>query len=103
VEPLSPLLSGILLTDLDREREILALGLDAERAWPSAMKGRSPWWNAGAHDMIHSVHVAYITRWGRSPCCASNSDSSALIEPPDAEPHVQWCVREVRVSLPPTR
>ena len=76
-----------------RERKLLALGPDAERAWCSAMNGRSPWWNAGAHHMIHSVRAAYFTCRDCSPCCASNSDSSALVEPPVAQPHVRWCGR----------
>lgn len=27
-----------------RQRKLRALGLDAERAWKSAMNGRGPWW-----------------------------------------------------------
>src|SRR5215469_11241605 len=38
--------------------------------------------------------------WGCSLCCASSSDSSVLVEPPYAEPHVRWCGRGVSASLP---
>lgn len=47
-----------------RERKLLALGLDAERAWRSAVNGRGPWWNAGASHMNHAVPAAYFTTLG---------------------------------------
>jgi hypothetical protein len=47
-----------------RERKFLALGLDAERAWRSAVNGHGPWWNAGASHMNHAIPAAYFTRLG---------------------------------------
>ena len=47
-----------------RERKLLALGLDAERAWRSAGNGRGPWWNAGASHMNYALPAAYFTRLG---------------------------------------
>lgn len=47
-----------------RERKLLALGLDAERAWRSAANGRGPWWNAGARHLNHALPAAYFTRLG---------------------------------------
>jgi RNA-directed DNA polymerase len=47
-----------------RERKLLALGLDAERAWRSAANGRGPWWNAGASHMNQALPAAYFTRLG---------------------------------------
>jgi len=47
-----------------RGRTLCALGLDAERAWRSAMNGRGPWWNAGASHMNQAVPAVYFTRLG---------------------------------------
>lgn len=47
-----------------RERKLLALGLDAERAWRSGGNGRGPWWNAGASHMNLVLPAAYFTRLG---------------------------------------
>ncbi len=47
-----------------RERKLLSLGLDAERAWRSAVNGRGPWWNAGARHMNQAVPGAYFTTLG---------------------------------------
>ncbi len=47
-----------------RERKLCALGLDAERAWRSAMNGRGPWWNAGASHLNHALPAAYFTHLG---------------------------------------
>lgn len=47
-----------------RERRLLARGLDAERAWRSAVNGRGPWWNAGASHMNHALPAAYFTNLG---------------------------------------
>lgn len=47
-----------------RERKLLALGLDAERAWCSAVNGRGPWWNAGASHMNHAFPAVYFMRMG---------------------------------------
>ena len=47
-----------------RGRKLCALGLDAERAWRSAMNGRGPWWNAGAQHMNLALPAAYFTRLG---------------------------------------
>jgi RNA-directed DNA polymerase len=47
-----------------REHKLLALGLDPERAWRSAVNGRGPWWNAGASHMNHALPAAYFTNLG---------------------------------------
>jgi len=47
-----------------RQRKLRALGLDAERAWHSAMNGRGPWWNAGASHLNQAFPAAYFTRLG---------------------------------------
>jgi RNA-directed DNA polymerase len=47
-----------------RGRKLLALGLDAERAWRSAMNGRGPWWNAGASHLNQALPAAYFTHLG---------------------------------------
>jgi RNA-directed DNA polymerase len=86
-----------------RERKLLGLGLDAERAWRSAGNGRGPWWNAGASHMNLTLPAAHSCAWGWSRCCASSSDPSVFVEPPYAEPHVRWCGRAVSVSSLPTR
>ena len=47
-----------------RERKMRALGLDAERAWASAVNGRGAWWNAGASHMNQALPAAYFTTKG---------------------------------------
>jgi len=47
-----------------RRRRLLALGLDAERAWRSSVNGRGPWWNAGASHMNHALPTSYFTHMG---------------------------------------
>jgi RNA-directed DNA polymerase len=47
-----------------RGRKLCALGLDAERAWRSAMNGRGPWWNAGASHLNQALPAAYFTNLG---------------------------------------
>jgi group II intron reverse transcriptase/maturase len=47
-----------------RERKLLALGLDAERAWCSAVNGRGPWWNAGASHMNQAFPAVSFMRMG---------------------------------------
>lgn len=47
-----------------RGRKLLALGLDAERAWRSAMNRRGPWWNAGASHLNQALPAAYFTHLG---------------------------------------
>ena len=47
-----------------RESRMLALGLDAQRAWKSSVNGRGPWWNAGAKHMIAAVPPKYFTQLG---------------------------------------
>jgi RNA-directed DNA polymerase len=47
-----------------RERKLVELGLDRQRAWQSAMNGRGPWWNAGASHMNHALPAAFFTRMG---------------------------------------
>ena len=47
-----------------RQRKLRGLGLDAERAWLSAMNGHGPWWNAGASHLNQALPAAYFTRLG---------------------------------------
>lgn len=47
-----------------RRRKLRALGLDAERAWKSAMNGRGPWWNAGASHLNLALSVSFFSRMG---------------------------------------
>jgi len=47
-----------------RESRMLALGLDARRAWKSSVNGHGPWWNAGAKHMIAAVPPKYFTQLG---------------------------------------
>jgi RNA-directed DNA polymerase len=47
-----------------RGHKLRALGLDAERAWHSAMNGRGPWWNAGASHMNQALPATFFTRLG---------------------------------------
>jgi RNA-directed DNA polymerase len=47
-----------------RARKLRALGLDAERAWRSAVNGRGPWWNAGASHLNQALPAPYFTRLG---------------------------------------
>jgi hypothetical protein len=55
--PLSPLLSNVLLDELDRE-------LERQRAFTSAYNGFGPWWNAGASPMNHAVPTRHLRRCG---------------------------------------
>ena len=47
-----------------RERKLLELGLDRERAWQSAWNGRGPWWNAGASHMNHALPANFFAHMG---------------------------------------
>jgi len=47
-----------------RRRKLLALGLDAHRAWKSAGNGRGPWWNAGALHMRHALPNCWFGQQG---------------------------------------
>jgi RNA-directed DNA polymerase len=47
-----------------RFKELRALGLDSERAHRSAVNGRGPWWNAGAHHMNEAVPTRLLRSWG---------------------------------------
>lgn len=47
-----------------RERKLLSLGVDAERAWRGAWNGRGPWWSAGASHLNQALPAAYFTRLG---------------------------------------
>lgn len=38
-----------------RERKMLALALDADRAWASSLNGRGAWWNAGASPLMPGI------------------------------------------------
>lgn len=47
-----------------RATKMLALGLDAQRAWKSSVNGRGPWWNAGAKHMIAALPPKFFTQLG---------------------------------------
>lgn len=47
-----------------RESRMLALGLDAQRAWKSSVNGRGPWWNAGAKHMIAALPPKFFNQLG---------------------------------------
>jgi group II intron reverse transcriptase/maturase len=47
-----------------REARMLALGLDAQRAWKSSVNGRGPWWNAGAKHMVAALSPKYFHQLG---------------------------------------
>lgn len=47
-----------------RATKMLALGLDAHRAWQSSVNGRGPWWNAGAKHMIAALPPKFFTQLG---------------------------------------
>jgi group II intron reverse transcriptase/maturase len=47
-----------------RRRHLLALGLDAQRAWKSSVNGRGPWWNSGASHLNAALPTAYFTKMG---------------------------------------
>ncbi len=66
---LSPLLSNILLDELDKELErrghrFVRYADDCERAWISANNARGPWWNAGASHMNQAVPTRYLSQLG---------------------------------------
>ncbi|WP_335583050.1 group II intron reverse transcriptase/maturase [Curvibacter sp. AEP1-3] len=47
-----------------RESKMLALGLDAQRAWKSSVNGHGPWWNAGAKHLRQALPTKYFTQLG---------------------------------------
>jgi RNA-directed DNA polymerase len=47
-----------------RRRRLIALGLDAERAWQSSVNGRGPWCNAGASHLNQALPTSYFTHMG---------------------------------------
>lgn len=47
-----------------RLREMVARGLEPERAQRAASNGRGPWWNAGASHMGHCVPNAFLSKLG---------------------------------------
>ncbi|MFN2410598.1 MAG: group II intron reverse transcriptase/maturase, partial [Halomonas sp.] len=47
-----------------RRRKLMALGLDACRAWKSAGNGRGPWWNAGASHMNQALPRKWFNHQG---------------------------------------
>ncbi len=49
---------------LTRQRRLMALGLDPDRAHRSAYNGRGPWWNAGASHMNQAIPLAWLRRRG---------------------------------------
>ncbi len=48
----------------NRARRLRQHGLDADRAWRSAVNGRGPWWNAGATHMNAALPSAFFTHMG---------------------------------------
>ncbi|HCL4089177.1 TPA: group II intron reverse transcriptase/maturase [Pseudomonas aeruginosa] len=51
-------------TGRTRQRRMIALGLDPQRAWKSSGNGRGPWWNAGASHLQQALPNAYFTAMG---------------------------------------
>jgi group II intron reverse transcriptase/maturase len=47
-----------------RARNLMRLGLAAERAWRSATNGRGPWWNAGASHLHAALPKKVFARLG---------------------------------------
>ena len=47
-----------------RRRRLIERGLDADRAWKSAVNGRGSWWNAGASHMNQAVPTRYLRSAG---------------------------------------
>jgi len=47
-----------------RRRNLIALGIDPERAWKSSVNGRGPWWNAGGSHLKQALPNAYFQRLG---------------------------------------
>jgi RNA-directed DNA polymerase len=50
-----------------RCRELVARGLDPDRAKKATDTGRGAWWNAGASHMGHAVPNSYVTAQGLRP------------------------------------
>ncbi|WP_447920513.1 group II intron maturase-specific domain-containing protein [Achromobacter aegrifaciens] len=51
-------------TGRTRQRRMIALGLDPQRAWKSSGNGRGQWWNAGASHLKPALPNAYFTAMG---------------------------------------
>jgi len=51
-------------TGRTRQRRMIALGLDPQRAWKSSGNSRGPWWNAGATHLKQALLNAYFTAMG---------------------------------------
>ncbi|MDE2998967.1 MAG: group II intron reverse transcriptase/maturase [Gemmatimonadota bacterium] len=47
-----------------RAKQLIARGIDRERARRSAYNGRGPWWNAGASHMNQAVPIQYLSQLG---------------------------------------
>ena len=47
-----------------RAKQLMARGIDRERARRSAYNGRGPWWNAGASHMNQAVPTRYLSKLG---------------------------------------
>ncbi len=47
-----------------RRRRLIERGLDADRAWKSAVNGRRPWWNAGASHMNQAIPTRFLRSTG---------------------------------------
>jgi group II intron reverse transcriptase/maturase len=47
-----------------RAQNLMRNGIDAARAWPSAINGRGPWWNGGASHMNHAFPKTWLDRMG---------------------------------------
>jgi RNA-directed DNA polymerase len=102
--PLSPLLSNILLDDLDKEEEMdqwirrklravlwrqwkrpgtrakrmIQRGIERVRAWTSGMNGRGPWWNAGASHMNAAVPAKWLYQQGLMSLLAEHQRLASL-------------------------
>jgi len=47
-----------------RAKKMIAMGLDKQRAWESAMNGRGPWWNSGASHMNALITSQWLHKQG---------------------------------------
>jgi len=76
-----------------RASRLSALGLDAHRAWKSSVNGRGRGGMPGQNTWWPQCRRSTLPTWGWSHWWTPTSDSSVLLEPPDADPHVRWCER----------
>jgi RNA-directed DNA polymerase len=47
-----------------KAKKMIAMGLDKQRAWQSAMNGRGPWWNSGASHMNALITSEWLYNQG---------------------------------------